>query len=73
MADRNEQHKEFLQRLVELKFTNNKFPISLQSYESRLAVTGNVELVMQFDRVITFPDLFDRVNAFEQLINTVKV
>lgn len=72
MADENEQLKEFLQKFVEFSFTNKHFPVQLQNYESRLAVTGNVELVMQFDRVITFPDLFDRVNAFEQLINTVK-
>lgn len=63
----------FLKAFVELSFSASEFPVKASCYESRLSVSGSVRLLIQFDRVITFSDSFDRVNAFQQLINTVKV
>ncbi len=63
----------FLKLFVELELKDSSFPVKPLNIESRLANSGCVELLIQFDLVISFPDSFDRVNAFNQLIETASV
>jgi hypothetical protein len=62
-----------LRKIIEADLSDPNYPIKPPNNESRLANSGCIELLIQFDKVISFPDSFDRVNAFQQLINTARV
>lgn len=64
---------DFLKKFIENEYTDINFPVRPPCNESRIANSGCVDLLIQFDRVVSFNDTFDRVNAFKQLISTARV
>jgi hypothetical protein len=64
---------DFLKKIIENDLTDINFPVKPPCNESRIANSGCIDLLIQFDRVVSFTDSYDRVNAFKQLINTARV